>query len=634
MRIVSSAAAAASALARLDWAHRTLALGWWLFIATFFIAPDKHALRITFYALVALPAVIWSRLLIREMNWRDPLWLSIFATLLFLSLSALWGADAADSHALRAIKIMAMLFICFLVPRFLVRAGLLSFRHLVGAILVLATLVAVGNMIGNVILVLAGEERFNQYVRLAGFGQLDNPLLYGGIVGGSALLALCEFLRETRRSRQVLLLLVLAVLALALVLTMSRGPILYFLVVSAMIAAVYRAHWRRTLLLVLLASAAALPVALHPLGQAAIEANVSRTTYRPVIWATVMAEMPGKELFGQGWRDDQSVYTPAGRFGHPHNFLLAIYRFSGLVGLALFIAMTGLLFYGCTRRGRDIALPLGAWLLYGILLHSTNGRFPVSAPGGDWFFYWLPAALVFGFARPVGARQADGSAVNPGRFAPLPVDFSGRQVFALGSAPDSFPPPEGSGPWLAATVNGSQAVLERLGMPAIPVMTLMNRSVLKSSIVSGVAARKVLRGLSTDHLVVMSHKVSSRHRLLIVLRLWWLGYRYRSLTVLDVRERSHVMEKLLGDGYDASKPPSNGIFLALLVLHLGASRILMSGFSLSQAGHVYNKLDLPRRHLDGDALALRRIVASGLPVYTNDERFSRESGLPLISQAA
>lgn len=407
MRNILSAAATACAPAHLPRAHRVLAFGWWLFIATFFIAPDVHALRMTFYAVVALPAVIWSRLLIREIDWRDPLWLSVFITLLFLSLSALWGADAADSHARRAIKIMVILFICFLVPRFLVGAGLLSIRHLTRAILGLATFVAIGNLIANLFLVLSGVEPFGQYVRLAGFGQLDNPLLYGGIMGGSALLALCEFLREPRRSRQVLLLLVLAVLGTALVLTMSRGPILYFLVVSAMIAAVYRAHWRRTLLLVLLASAAALSVVLYPASQTVIDANVSRPTYRPVIWSSVMAEMPGKELFGQGWRDDQSVYTPAGRFGHPHNFLLGIYRFGGLVGLALFIAMTGLLFHGCARLGRDNAVSLGAWLLYGILLHLTNGRFPVSAPGGVWFFYWLPAALVFGFARPVSVRQAE-----------------------------------------------------------------------------------------------------------------------------------------------------------------------------------------------------------------------------------
>jgi len=86
----------------------------------------------------------------------------------------------------------------------------------------------------------------------------------------------------------------------------------------------------------------------------------------------------------------------------------------------------------------------------------------------------------------------------------------------------------------------------------------------------------------------------------------------------------------LGDAYDRGRPPSNGIFLALLALHLGARRILMSGFSLSRTGHAYNTLNLRRVHIEGDTLALRRIAGLGLPIFTNDERFSRESGLPLI----
>jgi hypothetical protein len=214
---------------------------------------------------------------------------------------------------------------------------------------------------------------------------------------------------------------------------------------------------------------------------------------------------------------------------------------------------------------------------------------------------------------------------------PFPFDLKGRQVFALGSAPDSFPPPAGSGAWSIVTVNGSQAVLERLGLPVTPVMSLMNRSVLKSTIVSGVAAREVLRRLSTDNLVVVSHEVTRKQYLLIAFRLWWLRYRYRSLTVLDMSHRSRIMQGLLGDGYDERDPPSNGVFLCLLALHLGASRILMSGFSLSRTGHAYNNLNLRRRHLDGDRLALRRIVALKLPIFTNDERFSRESGVPLIA---
>jgi O-antigen ligase len=224
-------------------------------------------------------------------------------------------------------------------------------------------------------------------------------------MGCSALLALCEFFRATRRSRQMLLLLVMGLLVLALVLTMSRGPVVFFLATAAAVAAAYREHWRRTLTLFALASAAAFLILLHPLGQAAFEFNASRPVYRLDIWSSVIEETRGHELFGEGWRDDQSVHTPKMRFGHPHNVLLAIYRFGGLVGLALFVAMTALLLYRCMQLKKGIAAPLCAWLFYGICLHLTNGRFPVSAPGNDWFFYWLPAALAFGFVHPLACHE-------------------------------------------------------------------------------------------------------------------------------------------------------------------------------------------------------------------------------------
>jgi hypothetical protein len=50
-----------------------------------------------------------------------------------------------------------------------------------------------------------------------------------------------------------------------------------------------------------------------------------------------------------------------------------------------------------------MATPLAAWLLYGICLQLTNGRFPLASPQNDWFFYWLPAALIFAFVRPGAA---------------------------------------------------------------------------------------------------------------------------------------------------------------------------------------------------------------------------------------
>ena len=390
-----------------QWGPRILAAGWMLFIAAFFLGPDKHSLRTIYYALVVVPALIWSRALIRQINWRDPLWLSFASAVLFLSMSALWGADADSGHALKAVKVTLFLTTLFLVARFLVQGGLLPFRLLTASILTLAVIVATASLVYNLYTILTASERPGlEYMRLAGLGsQMNNPLIYAGIMGCGGLLALSEFFRETRRPHQILLLLVIALLTLSLVLTMSRGAMIYFVAMSAMIAAVHFRQWRRTLLLLLLALLAAMPILLSPGKQSALQTNVTRPSYRPLIWSAVIAETRGQELFGQGWPRDESLNTPEGRFGHSHNFVLGAYRFGGVIGLALFITLIGLLLYRCTQLRRDIAVPLGAWLLFGICLHLTNGRFPVSAPGHDWFYFWLPAALVYAFDQPDFHRQ-------------------------------------------------------------------------------------------------------------------------------------------------------------------------------------------------------------------------------------
>lgn len=210
----------------------------------------------------------------------------------------------------------------------------------------------------------------------------------------------------------------------------------------------------------------------------------------------------------------------------------------------------------------------------------------------------------------------------------LPVSFSGQHVFVLGSGPGSSAPPASG--WATATVNGSQALLQGLGLPARPTLTLMHNTLIKSRLHSNIAARKVLRGLATGHLVMMDREPSFKHRCLARIRLWALGYRYDTLTLLDYGARQRIIAQMLQQPYDSEQHPSNGIFLALLVLHLGAASVLMSGFSLSRGGHAYNTHNFPREHVNADLLALQRMAELGLPVFTNDPVFSVESGLPLL----
>ena len=209
--------------------------------------------------------------------------------------------------------------------------------------------------------------------------------------------------------------------------------------------------------------------------------------------------------------------------------------------------------------------------------------------------------------------------------------FENCQVFALGSAPGSQPPPDGLGEWKTITVNGSQAILKGFDSSTPPTATLFNTSLIKSSYNVNVAARKVLRGANTENLIVLSGNTGWRKRLHVIFRLFMLRYQYKTLSILNTNDRIRIMEALLDIKFpEREYQPSNGIFAVLLALHLGASKVLMSGFSLTKQGHAYNNLNFKRAHSTGDRLILQRAIEIGLPIFTNDKEFSDESGVPLI----
>jgi hypothetical protein len=136
----------------------------------------------------------------------------------------------------------------------------------------------------------------------------------------------------------------------------------------------------------------------------------------------------------------------------------------------------------------------------------------------------------------------------------------------------------------------------------------------------------VLRDGRTRCLLLMSDPMA---RLQLMIRLALLGYRYERLIFLSPEQRAAVIRDVLGE---KDIKPSNGVFLAALALYLGSPRVVVSGFSFTTAGHAYNDLNLPRNHVNADATALTAAVTRGLPIFTNDPVFAKESGLPLIGQ--
>ncbi|MCQ3828843.1 O-antigen ligase family protein [Microbulbifer elongatus] len=82
---------------------------------------------------------------------------------------------------------------------------------------------------------------------------------------------------------------------------------------------------------------------------------------------------------------------------HPHNYLVDIARFCGLLGLAAFLwqlASVGLI---VLRNYREIdwlkAVYIG-WFGFGVLAMLVYAQQPLTKPNYMWFFYWIPLAVL------------------------------------------------------------------------------------------------------------------------------------------------------------------------------------------------------------------------------------------------
>lgn len=212
-------------------------------------------------------------------------------------------------------------------------------------------------------------------------------------------------------------------------------------------------------------------------------------------------------------------------------------------------------------------------------------------------------------------------------FSELRILFSeGESAFVLGSAPKFIIPSSMQGLRLL-TVNGSQF---KLGQRT-PDLTLFNTSLVKSSFLANMEARKVLRGLKTKNLIVLTGNSGWRKRFHVLYCLFRLGYKASRLHLMNSRTREAVLKNFLGLEMKSPHLPSNGVFLAILACYLGANSVLMGGFSFSQSGHSYNKLNLERGHVDADRVVLSRVLELGLPIFAIDSDFARDSGLNFVS---
>lgn len=208
--------------------------------------------------------------------------------------------------------------------------------------------------------------------------------------------------------------------------------------------------------------------------------------------------------------------------------------------------------------------------------------------------------------------------------APLPKIVG--PVLVVGSAPQSSLPVGVTPDWFLVSVNASQTVAAEFGFVE-PDLTIFRDSLMIPGDYQDMMW-PLLAGRRTKHLVSIVGSASDRN---IAAHLPEKGYQAEKVTEIGRNVRGAVIAEATGrylatlSGHDGV---SNGIFAILLAYKLGASPVVMTGFSFSRPGWKQRPdIVATRPHLIGDTIACQMIRERNLPIYAADPTFAEEAGL-------
>lgn len=204
-------------------------------------------------------------------------------------------------------------------------------------------------------------------------------------------------------------------------------------------------------------------------------------------------------------------------------------------------------------------------------------------------------------------------------------------VLVVGSAPGSHLPEGFDDRFRVITVNGSQSVTKRWGIP-VPDVTFMQFRQVYGMNENAREVRRVLNGERTRLLYVMRWP-ENRRRLTDGLDAF--NYGYDRLQTISRYERMALFKKatgILNSEDDLDTKFSNGVTAVLYALINGATCVVISGIDPASSGHVYNALELTRHHSQSDRDILLLLSARGHKIYTADPDVAVATGLPLWTE--
>jgi len=224
---------------------------------------------------------------------------------------------------------------------------------------------------------LEGPGIFNQSIQLA--------TMYSAI----AAFCMVSYLRGQDKMSTIYLLPLFICLG-GIILTGSRGPLLTFLLVATVAALLIR-NRRGRILFALMSFTGLIFVVIEPsLFHSLLERG---TSYRPEIWAKAWHKITESWIFGYGIATSPELMLDDRKeIHHYHNIFLATWLYGGIVGVLLLL----LLIVTTLVQGLRVpsAWPWLAAFISSLLCLSTNGNRLIYSFRPEWFYFWLPFAMI------------------------------------------------------------------------------------------------------------------------------------------------------------------------------------------------------------------------------------------------
>lgn len=368
------------------------------FLACTFVL-DGSKYKTIFYITLPIPSLLLLREVIEYRKEELKILLFLTITLLYFSLSTLWShePDLIDN-----LKNSLLIFLLLVLS--IEYCKTISYEKTVDILFYFTSLSTAVFLI-----TLFYKNNFNLPINtrlnLSSIFDLseNNPISSGVILGVTILLSI-EALKNSSKIKTLLALITIISALTLLILTKSRGPLISLAITSTLLLLVQR-NTRTTVLILSAYTATLILIVSTSLYEIMIQ-RLNQPNYRLDIWQETLSMMKESWLFGLGLGGKAGISIGSGSlsgFTHSHSFMLESFRTGGIVGFLIFSSFIITISYQSIKNNENRLF--FTWLIFGMLCLLTNGRFPLMRPSIEWFCFWIPLFLWYGYSLKCTIRQ-------------------------------------------------------------------------------------------------------------------------------------------------------------------------------------------------------------------------------------